>query len=164
MKIEHNLLKNPVILLVEDDTSDVQLIKLALSRTPGDVNVIRVEDGDKAVEYLAGSAPYDDREKYPLPVTVVLDIKLPKRSGFEVLQWLRSQGSPIKRLPVMMLTSSKHRVDVNRAFERGANAYLAKPESIKELASLLGEFKGFWLGRVEFPDLEMPVVRPPLVD
>jgi len=164
MKIEHNLPKNPVILLVEDDTSDVQLIKLALSRTPGDINVIRVEDGDKAVDYLTGTAPYDDREKYPLPVTMVLDIKLPKRSGFEVLQWVRSQGSPIKRLPVMMLTSSKHRVDVNRAFERGANAYLAKPESIKELASLLGEFKGFWLGRVEFPDLEMPVVRPPLVD
>jgi CheY-like chemotaxis protein len=164
MNIDHNSPKSPVILLVEDDSSDVQLIKLALSRTPGELNVIRVEDGDKAIEYLAGTAPYDDREKYPLPVTMVLDIKLPKRSGFEVLQWLRSQGTPLKRLPVMMLTSSRHRVDVNRAFERGANAYLAKPENLKELASMLGEFKGFWLRRVEFPDLEMPAVKPPLVD
>ena len=164
MKSDYTAQRNPVILLVEDDSSDVQLIKLAFSRTPGDINIVRVEDGDKAVEYLSGSVPYDDREKYPLPVTMVLDIKLPKRSGLEVLQWLRGQATPIKRLPVMMLTSSKHRVDVNRAFERGANAYVAKPESVKELASLLGEFKNFWLRRLEFPDLEMPAIRPPLVD
>ena len=70
-----------------------------------------------------------------------------------MLDWLRNQNGPIKRLPTVMLTSSTHRVDVNRAFERGANAYIAKPDSIKELAALLGEFKNFWLGRLEFPDI-----------
>ncbi|HEX4487635.1 MAG TPA: response regulator [Terriglobales bacterium] len=144
---------NPVILLVEDNTFDVQLIKSALGRTPGEVNLIRVEDGDKAVDYLSGAAPFDDREKYPLPVTMVLDIKLPKRSGFEVLQWLRSQVGPIKRLPTLMLTSSKQQLDVNQAFERGANAYMTKPDSIRELTSLLQELKNFWLKRVELPEI-----------
>jgi len=142
----------PSILLVEDNAFDVQLIESALSRTPGQINLIRVEDGDEAVDYLAGVAPFDDREKFPIPVTMLLDIKLPKRSGFEVLQWLRSQDGPIKRLPTLMLTSSKHQVDINLAFERGANAYLTKPDSLRELTNLLGELKNFWLKRVELPE------------
>lgn len=142
----------PSILLVEDNAFDVQLIESALLRTPGQINLIRVEDGDEAVDYLAGVAPFDDREKYPIPVTMLLDIKLPKRSGFEVLQWLRSQDGPIKRLPTLMLTSSKHQVDINLAFERGANAYLTKPDSLRELTNLLGELKNFWLKRVELPE------------
>jgi CheY-like chemotaxis protein len=151
--IETLLLKPPVVLLVEDNSFDVQLIKAALVRTPGEINLVRVDDGDKAVDYLAGTAPFDDRQKYPVPVTMLLDIKLPKRSGFEVLEWLRSQKGPVKRLPALMLTSSKHQVDVNRAFEQGANAYLTKPDSIKELTALLGELKSFWLRRVEFPEV-----------
>lgn len=151
--IETNLLKPPVILLVEDNTFDAQLIQAALGRTPGEINLVRVDDGDKAVDYLAGAAPFDDRAKYPVPVTMLLDIKLPKRSGFEVLEWLRSQEGPVKRLPTLMLTSSKHQVDINRAFEHGANAYLTKPDSIKELTSLLGELKNFWLKRVELPEI-----------
>lgn len=144
----------PVVLLVEDDSFDFQLIQAALGRTPGEINLIRVEDGDKAVDYLTGTAPYDDRKKYPIPITMILDIKLPRRSGLEVLQWLRSQTTPICRLPAVMLTSSNHQVDINRAFERGANAYLMKPESVKELATLLGEFKTFWLKRMEFPEVD----------
>ena len=149
-----DLQRRPVVLLVEDDVSDAQLIKIALGRTPGEVNLIRIEDGDKAVEYLTGTAPYDDREKYPLPLTMLLDIKLPKRSGLELLQWLRSQAGPLKRLPVMMLTSSSHRIDVNRAFERGANAYFTKPETLKELVAMLADLKSFWLQWVEFPDID----------
>jgi CheY-like chemotaxis protein len=151
--------KRPVVLLVEDDPYDVQLIQLALSRTPGEVHLVRVEDGDKAVDYLTGASPYDDRELYPMPRTMLLDIKLPKRSGFEVLEWLRSQQGPVRRLPTIMLTSSTQRKDVNHAFERGANAYFAKPESIKDLASLLAEFKNFWLDRSELPELEVPGLR-----
>ena len=143
----------PVVLLVEDDAFDVQLIQSALGRTPGEISLIRVADGDEAIDYLTGTTPFDDREKYPFPITMILDIKLPKRSGFEVLAWLRNQSGPIKRLPTLMLTSSKHQVDVNKAFEHGANAYFAKPESIRELTVLLGEFKNFWLKRVEFPEV-----------
>ena len=153
MTNERRLKAKPVVLLVEDDTFDVQLIKTALGRTPGEINLIRVDDGDKAVDYLSGVAPYDDRKKYPIPLTMILDIKLPKRSGLEVLQWLRGQSGPICRLPILMLTSSSHQVDINRAFERGVNAYFTKPESVKELTSMLGEFKNFWLNRMEFPEI-----------
>ncbi|HEY2495788.1 MAG TPA: response regulator [Candidatus Angelobacter sp.] len=153
MTNERRLKANPVVLLVEDDSFDVQLIKTALGRTPGEINLIRVDDGDKAVDYLSGVAPYDDRKKYPIPLTMILDIKLPKRSGLEVLQWLRDQSGPICRLPILMLTSSSHQVDINRAFERGVNAYFTKPESVKELTSMLGEFKNFWLNRMEFPEI-----------
>jgi len=144
----------PTVLLVEDDSADVQLIEVALKRSPGEIHLIRVDDGDEAVAYLSGGEPYADRDEYPLPTTMLLDIKLPKRSGFEVLEWLRSQQGPIRRLPAVMLTSSTHRKDVNRAFERGANAYFAKPESISELAALLSEFKNFWLRRAEFPEID----------
>ena len=153
MTNERRLKAKPVVLLVEDDSFDVQLIKTALGRTPGEINLIRVDDGDKAVDYLSGVAPYDDRKKYPIPLTMILDIKLPKRSGLEVLQWLRDQSGPICRLPILMLTSSSHQVDINRAFERGVNAYFTKPESVKELTSMLGEFKNFWLDRMEFPEI-----------
>jgi CheY-like chemotaxis protein len=156
MNEQISLQKGPVVLLVEDDTSDVQLVEAALKRTPGTINLIRVGDGDDAVNYLAGNTPYDNRAKYPLPLTMLLDIKLPKRSGFEVLQWLRNQHGPVKRLPTVILTSSKHRQDIDRAFDQGANAYVAKPNSLKELAALLGEFKNFWLGRLEFPDVRAP--------
>lgn len=159
MIIDTNLHKRPVVLLVEDDTFDVQLIKAALGRTPGEITLMRVADGDKAVEYLSGTAPYDDREKYPVPITMILDIKLPKRSGFEVLQWLRSQEGPIRRLPTLMLTASKHQVDINRAFERGANVYLTKPESVRELTNLMADIKTFWLKRVEFPEVAAPSSR-----
>lgn len=151
MNIEPTPNTDPVILLVEDDTSDVQLIQVALRRSPGEVRLIRVDDGDKAVDYLSGSAPYDNRTEYPLPITMLLDIKLPKRSGLEVLEWLRNQDGPIKRLPTVMLTSSTHRKDIDGAYDRGANAYVAKSESIKDLAAMLAEFKSFWLGRLEFP-------------
>jgi CheY-like chemotaxis protein len=162
MMPDHDLRNRPVVLLVEDDISDVQLINVALKRTPGEINLIRVEDGDTAVDYLNGTAPFNDRKMYPLPVTMLLDIKLPKRSGLEVLQWLRSQEGPIRRLPTIVLTSSTHRKDVNRAFDGGANAYFAKPESIKDLAAILAEFKTFWLQRVEFPDMQgsQPPVPP----
>lgn len=150
---ERNVKTNPVVLLVEDDTFDFQLIQTALRRTPGEINLIRVDDGDKAVAYLSGDAPYDDRKTYPFPLTMILDIKLPKRSGLEVLKWLREQTAPICRLPIVMLTSSGHQVDINRAFERGANAYFTKPESVRELTSMLADFKNFWLNRMEFPEI-----------
>jgi CheY-like chemotaxis protein len=79
MTTVRNPQRKPVVLLVDDDVSDAQLVKIALTRTPGEVTLIRIEDGDQAVAYLTGAAPYNDREKYPLPLTMLLDIKLPKR-------------------------------------------------------------------------------------
>lgn len=145
--------ETPRVLLVEDDPDDFQLMQLALKRTPGEVSLLRVEDGEAAVHYLSGSEDYSNRAEHPLPHIAVLDIKLPKRSGFEVLEWIRKH-SELRRMPVMMLTSSRHSVDVNRAYDLGASAYFSKPETMKDLTALLGDLKSLWIRWLEFPNLQ----------
>lgn len=144
--------KGPV-LLVEDDPSDARLIQRAFSKLDARVAMIRLTNGDDVVSYLSGEAPYENRTTYPLPCIVLLDIKLPRRSGFEVLQWLRRQPTAVNRLPVVMLTSSRHSVDINRAYDLGANSYLSKPETASQLEQLATRFQSYWLGINESPDL-----------
>src|SRR5205085_7381409 len=133
------------VLLVEDDPNDARLIQRCFDRTALPVQVMRLQDGDEAVAYLDGVAPYDNRVSHPLPCVVLLDLKLPRRSGLEVLQWIRSRTYELRRLPVVMLTSSHHAVDINRAYDLGANSYLVKPETIEQLTELVGLVKRYWL-------------------
>lgn len=139
------------ILLVEDDPADARLVQRAFDKVGGGVQVIRLKDGDEAVAYLNGERPFDNRTLHPLPMAVLLDIKLPRRSGLEVLQWLRSRPAPLSRMPVVMLTSSRHNVDVNRAYDLGANSYLAKPDTAAGLAELVTAFRSYWLNYNEPP-------------
>jgi CheY-like chemotaxis protein len=146
-------MRDRLVLLVEDDPSDVRLIQRAFSKLPNIPMMTRLTNGDDAVAYLSGEAPYENRAAYPMPGIVLLDIKLPRRSGFEVLEWLRKQTSPLRRLPVVMLTSSKHSADVNRAYDLGANSYLAKPETSAELDYLATNFESYWLSLNQPPEL-----------
>lgn len=141
------------VLLVEDDSSDVRLIQRAFNKLNEPVPMIRLTDGDDVVDYLGGKAPYENRALYPIPDLMLLDIKLPRRSGFEVLQWLRNQNSGLKRLPVIMLTSSRHSADINRAYDLGANSYLAKPETAAGLQEMATQFRSYWLSCNKSPDL-----------
>src|SRR5689334_9421673 len=138
-------MRDRLVLLVEDDPADVRLIQRAFGKLQTSVPMTRLTNGDDAVAYLSGEAPYENRAAYPIPAVVLLDIKLPRRSGFEVLGWLRRQTSALRRLPVVMLTSSKHSADVNRAYDLGANSYLAKPETPSDLDRLASEFNTYWL-------------------
>src|SRR5581483_1794343 len=88
--------------------------------------LIIVGDGDAAIAYLAGVDGYADRTRFPLPALVLLDLKLPRRSGLEVLEWIRKQPG-VRRIPVVVLTSSRQRPDVDCAYDLGANSYLVKP-------------------------------------
>ncbi len=142
-----------IALVVEDDDSDFQLLDAAFRRTPGEVQLYRTDDGESAIAYLAGEREFSDRSRYPLPHLILLDIKLPRRSGLEVLQWVRKQPG-LCRIPVIMLTSSRHSVDVNRAYDFGASAYISKPETMKELTELMGTLKDVWTKWIEFPTLE----------
>ena len=144
--------KGPV-LLVEDDPSDARLIQRAFGKLDATLAMIRLTNGDDVVSYLSGEKPYDNRATHPLPCIVLLDIKLPRRSGFEVLQWVRRQPTALNRLPVVMLTSSRHSVDINRAYDLGANSYLSKPETASQLEQLATRFQSYWLGINESPDL-----------
>jgi len=141
---------NCTILLVEDDADDALLIQRAF-RKAKIVNPIQaVVDGDESVAYLSGAAPYGDRRQFPLPVLILLDLKLPRRSGFEVLEWLRSQPG-LKRTPVVVLTSSKETVDVNHAYELGANSYLLKPVTFEALQEMMRTISLYWLVFCEIP-------------
>ena len=118
--------ENPLFLLVEDIEDDAVLIKRAFERAGVKNPLFRVKSGTEAIAYLSGEPPYVDRVNYPLPVIVLLDIKLPLVDGFEVLQWIRKQQQ-FARLCVVMLTSSDEIRDVNRAYQLGATSFLVKP-------------------------------------
>jgi len=140
------------ILIVEDNPTDVMLIRRAFARS-NIANPIQVAiDGDRAVSYLSGRDGYDDRAQYPLPALVLLDLKLPRRSGLEVLEWLRGQDA-LRRLPVVMLTSSRQSQDVNRAYDLGANSYLVKPVEFDDLQEMLGTLNTYWITYNEKPNI-----------
>lgn len=133
----------PVILLVEDNPDDVLLVRRAVKKAALAVALQVVEDGDEAVAYLGGSGRYGERARHPLPDLVLLDLKLPKRSGLEVLRWVRSQ-SALDTTPVVVLTSSGEDEDVQRAYALGANSYLQKPVAFNGLVHLLGVLDLYW--------------------
>ncbi|YAF99181.1 MAG: response regulator (plasmid) [Nodularia sp. CChRGM 3473] len=143
------------ILLVEDNTNEVFLIERAFRKANIGNQLKVVGDGEIAIHYLAGKDVYSDRHAYPLPMLMLLDLNLPRKSGLEVLEWLRQQPG-IKRLPVIALTSSKHSADINRAYELGINSYLVKPITFERLVEVIQAFENYWTTISERPDLEQP--------
>ena len=143
------------VLLVEDSPADVALVQRAFRRggCMGQLHVVR--DGDAAVRYLGGDGEFSDRARHPLPRLVLLDLKLPRRSGLEVLQWLRGQPG-LGRVPVLVLTSSRESVDVARAYDLGANGYLLKPVVFDDLLELARTLDLFWLRLNVGPELAPP--------
>lgn len=140
------------ILLVEDDSNDILFVQRAF-RKAGTAHTIQiVEDGDAAVEYLSGVNEYADRDHYPLPSLVLLDLKLPRRSGIEILQWMKQQPT-IRRIPVIVLTSSKESLDVNLSYDLGVNSYLVKPASFKALAGMIEAINAYWFKLNEYPSM-----------
>ena len=132
------------ILLVEDSEDDVFLMRRALKGAKIKNPLVVVEDGQQAVEYLAGTGDFADREKYPFPAVVFLDLKLPMKSGLEVLEWIRKQAG-LENLVVLVLTSSSEPSDLKRAYALGANSYLVKPPTADQLLDLANAFKWYWL-------------------
>ena len=143
-------LSDPTILVVEDNPTDVMLIRRAFEKSKLANPVHVVGDGDAAVEYFSGEGTYADREKFPLPILMLLDLKLPKRSGLEVLEWLRIQET-LKRIPVVVLTSSQQDRDVNAAYDIGVNSYLVKPVEFEGLLQMLKTVNLYWLMLNERP-------------
>lgn len=140
------------ILLVEDNPVDILLMQRAFRNqifTNTSLQIVR--DGDAAVFYLNGEGEYSDRDRYPLPAIILLDLKLPRRSGHEVLVWLKQQPE-LKRLPVVMLTSSRQTVDVKRAYDLGVNSYLVKPVGFASLLEMMQSFSEYWLNYTELPE------------
>ena len=143
---------HPLILLVEDDPNDALLVQRAF-RKANVSNVLQVvRDGEEAVAYLKGEKPFSDRQQFPLPGVILQDLKLPRKSGLEVLAWLRGQPG-LRRLPVVMLTSSRQSSDINRAYELGANSYLVKPVAFDALVEMIKTLDVYWFVLNEKPRL-----------
>lgn len=134
--------QNRKILVVEDSEDDFILLRQAMKRAKLDIPLKWVADGQQAIDFfnsLLAAGPAAD-----IPSLVLLDIKLPYKTGFEVLRWVRDQ-EPFKKIPVVMLTSSNEHVDREKAVQLGANHYLVKPSSIDSLAQMVKELHHQWL-------------------
>lgn len=138
------MMKQPTILLVEDDRNDEELTRLALieNRVSNDLNIVR--DGAEALDYLFGRGKFADRTAHPFPQVVLLDLKLPKVNGVEVLKQLRDHPST-KFLPVVVFTSSKEERDLVDCYKFGANAYVRKPINFSEFSEAVRQLGMFWV-------------------
>ena len=144
---------NRAILLVEDNEDDVFLMKRALKEAQIKNQLQVAEDGQQAVDYLSGKEQFADRKLYPFPALVFLDLKLPLKSGHEVLKWIRAEPG-LESLVVVVLTSSDEASDVDKSYRLGANSYLVKPPSSEQLIDLARSFKWYWLDYNHFSKAE----------
>ena len=143
------------VLLVEDDLNDIFLVKRAFKMAQMQTALQVVTDGQEAILYLKGDGKYSDRKVYPLPRLVVMDIKMPRRTGFEVLEWVKGNGRPLRRIPIVIVSSSDNPNDINRAYELGANAYMVKPVNFKAVEHLFESITNYWGLECAKPELEM---------
>jgi CheY-like chemotaxis protein len=142
------------VLLVEDDLNDIFLVKRAFKMAQIHNPLQIVTDGQEAINYLRGEGRYSDRETYPLPRLIVMDIKMPRKTGFEVLQWVKSDDRILRRIPVVIVSSSDNPADINRAYELGANAYMVKPVDYREVEHLFHSITHYWGLECAKPELE----------
>jgi CheY-like chemotaxis protein len=125
-----------IVLNVEDNRDDVLLLQRACRKAQAGFNLQFVEDGEFALEYLLGRGAYADRIKHPLPDFILLDLNMPRKSGFEVLEWLKANAD-FRNIPVAIFSSSANSEDIRKAISRGANCYLAKPLDYGSLVKLI---------------------------
>ncbi len=144
---------NPHILVVEDDSNDAFLVKRFFDRNTKCV-LHFVQDGEEAIEYLEGKSSFADRQIHPLPVLILMDLKMPRRNGFDVLSWLRQQAD-LRVIPVVIISSSKVPSDIHQAYELGANAYMEKPVNHEAMTRMLKALNVYWMDHCEKPEVKL---------
>ncbi len=142
--------KPAVILVADDDPEDCQFIKEALldGREPGSLRF--VEDGERLLDYLRRSGEFSDPQSCPPPSLVLLDLNMPRKDGREALREIKSDPA-LRRIPVVVLTTSQAQEDVLRSYDLGANSFVTKPVTFGALAELLKQVASYWLETVELP-------------
>ena len=124
------------VLHVDDDPNDTTLFRVACAKADVNFELRNIEDATEVMNYLSGSGKYADRTRYEMPALVLLDLKMPRATGLEILKWIRSQ-SILQHLPVIVLSGSELKEDMHEAYAGGANSYLVKPPSFDSLVSLV---------------------------
>jgi CheY-like chemotaxis protein len=132
------------ILVAEDDPTDAFFLQRAFNRAGIPITLHFARDGQEVLDYLRGEGQFADRAQHPLPQLALLDLKMPRLDGFEVLEWVRQQPT-LSGLVIVIFSSSDQAKDINRAYGLGANSYIVKPHSMEELMGLVGRFKKHWL-------------------
>ncbi len=144
-----DLTKDGCVLLADDDKSEVMLFQRAWDKVEYDVSLQVVNNGVDVIKYLCRQPPFDNREVSPRPLLLIMDLKLHRKSGFEVLEWLRNSES--RQLPVIIYSSSQRPEDVNRVYDLGANSYVVKPLGLGRIEKLISNISAWWLEQIELP-------------
>ena len=144
-----------IILLAEDREDDIILIKIAFQAAGVSNPLYVVRDGVEAVQYLKGHGKFSNREEYALPDLLLLDLKMPRCDGFEVLKWVRQQAG-LEKLRVIVFTSSDRKEDVNLAYQLGANSYLVKPVDFSKCVEMVKMISQYWLTLDRWPEVLRP--------
>lgn len=131
------------LLQAEDEPADVHLLKYSIENSGVDLCLHDVHDGQAAIDYLSGHGPFADRATHHFPRLLLLDIKMPRKSGFQVLQWIRSTPT-LPPLSVVMFSSTLREQDVQEAYRLGANAFVIKPASVQERNDFVKSLVSFW--------------------
>jgi CheY-like chemotaxis protein len=138
------------VLHIDDDPNDTLLLEAAARKAGAQFRLENVQDGDAAIAYLTGAGVYADRRLYPLPSLILLDLKMPRATGFEVLQWIRAHPQ-LGKMPVVILSGSELQDDITQAYSTGANSYLVKPLGFDALVNLVKSINSLWLGAAIAP-------------
>lgn len=136
------------ILLVEDNAGDIMLIEEALDEAKVANEVSIANDGEKAIEFLKKNGGYSEA---PVPDLIILDINLPRKNGFEVLQFIK-ESDELKHIPVIMLTTSSSERDIAKSYNSHANCYITKPVGVEEFLSAVTSIEDFWIHLVKLPN------------
>ena len=150
MTSEQNL--DADILLVEDDPNDAELVRRALKRAGAVASIVHVQDGAEALDYLYGRGSFSGRAGHSQPKLMLLDLKLPKLTGLEVLREVRSRPE-LQSQVVVMLTSSREERDLQEAYQSGVNSYVVKAVNFEELMDSLSRLAHYWLRVNQLPQL-----------
>ena len=143
----------PTLLIVEDNEDDIFFMERIFKQMGARCDLRFVRDGVEAVEYLSGQGQFKDRVQNPLPTIILMDLKMPRMNGFEVLEWMQKQPE-IKLIPTIVVTSSTMQEDVTRAYRSGANAVMNKPVDKDSLLQMLKSFHIYWTDFVEMPEIK----------
>lgn len=138
------------VLHVDDDPNDSALLQAASRKAAVSLDVQNVEDVDGAIAYLNGSGRFADRTRYRLPSLVLLDLKMPRVTGFDMLRWIRRHPE-LNHLPVVVLSGSEMQEDIREAYEAGANSYLVKPLTFDALVRMVASVSNVWLAHCQPP-------------
>jgi CheY-like chemotaxis protein len=151
----------PFVLIAEDGEADVELLRRSFNQAGLHVPMHIVGDGEECIAYLSGVGRYMHREEYPLPDLLLLDLKMPRKNGFEVLKWLRSQPG-FSALRVVVLTTSERIRDINEAYALGANSFLTKPLNFVDFTNTIQAMYNFWMEHSKKPQIERPPLKNPM--